>query len=238
MTMRDMSITGIQPSLVDQRAALLQVAEAIATHRDLPSLFRDLAQRLPGVAPFDFIGLVLHEPSKHVMRVHVLETVGLQRTTSKLDGMQIPVEESASGWVWSHQRPLIIPSLAEEIRFQVGMGALRDIGVRSLCLFPLTTAMRRLGAIGFGSVKPFAFDEGSVAFLNQVAKLVAVAVDNVLHHQDVVHQRDRLRLLLEVTESIAAHRDLTLLLRIWPIDCRTSCPSISSMLSCTMQTAT
>lgn len=213
MAMHEMIPIGVEPSATDQRAALLQVAEASATHRDLPSLFRDLAQRLPGVAPFDFIGLVLHDPAKHVMRVHVLETAEAQRMTTRLDGMQIPVEESASGWVWSHQRPLIVQSLAEETRFQIGMGALRDIGVRSLCLFPLTTAMRRLGAIGFGSLKPFAFDEGSVAFLNQVAKLVAVAVDNVLHHQDVVHQRDRLRLLLEVTESIAAHRDLTLLLK-------------------------
>lgn len=210
--MHEMLPTHIESEPLDRQTALLQVAQRISTHRDLPALFRDLAQRLPAVAPFDFIGLVLHDPAKHVMRVHVLETAEAHRLTRRLDGMQIPLEQSASGWVWTHQQPMIIPSLAEETRYEIGMSALRDIGVQSVCLFPLTTAMRRLGAIGFGSLKPFAFAEADVEFLNQVARLVAVAVDNVLHHQDVTHQRDRLRLLLEVTESIASHRDLTLLL--------------------------
>ena len=52
-----------------------------------------------------------------------------------------------------------------------------------------------------------------VEFLQQVGKQVAVAVDNVLHHQDLTRDRDRLRLLLEVSESIASHRDLDELLR-------------------------
>ncbi len=196
----------------DYRSALLQVAEVIATHRDLPSLFRDLAQRLPAVASFDFIGLVLHDQTKQVMKVHVLETAGAQGVTKPLDGMEIPMEESASGWVWEHQRPLTIPSLAHESRYKPGMSALLSIGVQSLYLCPLTTAMRRLGAIGFGSVRPEAFSDGDVEFLNQVAKLVAVAVDNVLHHRALREERDRLQLLLDVTESIASQRDLTLLL--------------------------
>lgn len=181
-------------------------------HGDLAALFKDLAQRLPAVAPFDFIGLVLHDPAKQVMKVHVLETAEAQAATKRLDDMEIPIEESAGGWVWSQQQPLMIPSLADETRYKLGLDALRSLGVQSLCLFPLTTAMRRLGAIGFGSLRTFAFGEADMEFLNQVAKLVAVAVDNVLHHQALRDERDRLQLLLDVTESIASHRDLTLLL--------------------------
>ncbi|MBV6470615.1 MAG: Anaerobic nitric oxide reductase transcription regulator NorR [Nitrospirae bacterium] len=210
--MRDALSPGLETGVTDHRAALLQVAEAISLHRDLPSLFRDLAQRLPAVASFDFIGLVLHDQSKPVMRVHVLETAATQRLTARLDGFEIPMEDSASGWVWEHQQPMLIPSLAEETRYKIGMEALRGIGVQSVCFFPLTTAMRRLGAIGFGSTRPFAFSETDVEFLNQVAKLVAVAVDNVLHDEDLTRDRDRLRLLLEVTESIASHHDQRLLL--------------------------
>jgi formate hydrogenlyase transcriptional activator len=193
--------------------ALLEVSEAISAHRELPTLFRDLTKRLPAVAPFDFIGLVLHDSAKGTMNVHVLETTEAHRLTNRLDGLQIPLEESASGWVWTHQQPMVITSLAEETRFKTGMGALRDIGVQSVCLFPLTTAMRRLGAIGFGSLKSFAFGEADVEFLNQVAKLVAVAVDNVLHPRDLTLDRERLRLLLEVSEAIAAHRDLKVLFK-------------------------
>lgn len=77
---------------------------------------------------------------------------------------------------------------------------------------PLTTAVRRLGAMGFSSLRKEAYSELDVEFLHQVGKQVAVAVDNVLHHQELIHDRDRLRLLLEVTESIALHYDVDRLL--------------------------
>ncbi|HSN05469.1 MAG TPA: sigma 54-interacting transcriptional regulator [Nitrospira sp.] len=202
-----------------QYCALLKVSESVAAHRDLQSLFRDLALRLPAVAPFDFIGLVLHDPAKHVMQVHVLETAAARPHTTGLDGLELPIEESATGWVWTHQQPLIIPSLADETRFSKGMTALRGIGVQSVCLLPLTTAMRRLGAIGFGSLKPQAFGDKDLALLDQVAKQVAVAVDNVLNFasaeaskQALVRERDRLNLLLEINHAVNATLDLKALL--------------------------
>ena len=81
------------------------------------------------------------------------------------------------------------------------------------CIVPLTTALRRLGTMGFASLRQQAYGNTDGEFLQQVGKQVAVAVDNVLHHQDLARDRDRLRLLLEVSESIASHRDLDELLR-------------------------
>jgi formate hydrogenlyase transcriptional activator len=204
----------------DRLRLLLEVSEAIVSHRDLSSLFRDLAQRLPAIAVFDFIGLILHDPAKNLMKVHVLETAAAHHLTTKLDGLELPIEESSSGWVWTHQQPLIIPSLAEEARFTMGMAALKDIGVQSVCLFPLTTAMRRLGAIGFGSLEPRAFGEKNMGLLGQVAKQVAVAVDNVLNfagteaaQQSLARERDRLSLVLEINNAVVSHLELPKLLK-------------------------
>ncbi|HKO31980.1 MAG TPA: sigma 54-interacting transcriptional regulator [Nitrospiraceae bacterium] len=204
----------------DRLRLLLEVSEAIVSHRDLSSLFRDLAHRLPAIAPFDFIGLILHDSAKNLMKVHVLETAAAHHLTTKLDGLELPIEESSSGWVWTHQQPLIIPSLAEETRFTMGMAALKDIGVQSVCLFPLTTAMRRLGAIGFGSLEPRAFGEKNLRLLGQVAKQVAVAVDNVLNfagteaaQQSLARERDRLSLVLEVNNAVVSHLELRKLLK-------------------------
>ena len=204
----------------DRLRLLLEVSEAIVSHRDLSALFRDLAQRLPTVAPFDFIGLILHDPTKNVMKVHVLETAATHHLNTRLDGLELPIEESSSGWVWTHQQPLIIPSLAEEPRFTMGMAALKDIGVQSVCLFPLTTAMRRLGAIGFGSLEPHAFGDQNLGMLGQVAKQVAVAVDNVLNfagteaaQQSLARERDRLSLVLEINNAVVSHLELQELLK-------------------------
>src|ERR1041385_2803178 len=86
-----------------QLEALLEVSEAIAQQRDLPALFHDLAARLHSVIDFDFLSLVLHDPQKNVMRLHILET---RIPTEKVAGSESPIEGNPSGWVWQTQEPL------------------------------------------------------------------------------------------------------------------------------------
>ena len=57
----------------DQYRALFAVSDAIASHRDLPALFHELAERLARVVQFDALSLVLHDAATNMMRLHVLE---------------------------------------------------------------------------------------------------------------------------------------------------------------------
>ena len=54
--------------------ALLAVAEAIVSHRDLPELFHELAERLHRVVQFDYLAVILHDAETNTMHRHVLET--------------------------------------------------------------------------------------------------------------------------------------------------------------------
>ena len=65
-----------------------------AAHRDLDDLFQDLAHRLPRIVPFDFINLVLHDPARQVMRLHLL--VAPEPSTIKA-GLELPMDESPGG---------------------------------------------------------------------------------------------------------------------------------------------
>src|SRR5436309_15547522 len=69
-------------SALGRYRALLEVSEAIAAHRELPALFHELAQRLPGIVRFDFLSLVLHEPARNVMRLHILESTAPSSSAS------------------------------------------------------------------------------------------------------------------------------------------------------------
>jgi formate hydrogenlyase transcriptional activator len=60
--------------LHSQYQALLEISEAIASHRELDPLFHDLAPRLHRVLEFDFANLILYEPGHQAMKSHVLET--------------------------------------------------------------------------------------------------------------------------------------------------------------------
>ena len=196
----------------DRLRLLLEVSESIASHRDLNELFRDLARRLPQIVPFDYINLVLHEAGRNVMRLHLLAVP--DDSTFKA-GMEFPVEESPGGIVWMTQQPLVVNDIDLEDRFPDLLPRLRENGVRSFCVVPLTTALRRLGAMGFGSLERRDYDEHEVAFMQEVAKLVAVAADNVLHDESaraaqaqLARERDHLRLLLDVNNAVVSHLDM------------------------------
>ena len=144
------------------------------------------------------------------MRLH---TIQANVPADLVGGHEGPVEESPAGLVWQTQQPVLVPDLAEERRWPKVTQHMKEDGANSFCFVPLTTAVRRLGAMGFLSLQKEAYGETDLEFLQQVGKQVAVAVDNVLHHQDLTHDHDRLRLLLEVSEAIVSHRDLSALFR-------------------------
>jgi formate hydrogenlyase transcriptional activator len=193
----------------EQYRTLLEVAEAIAVHRDLGELFEDLAPRLPHVVPFDYINLVLHDPVRDVMRLHLL-VVPEPSTISP--GLELPVDQSPGGLVWRTQEPLVVEDVALESRFPALTPLLLENGVLSFCVVPLTTALRRLGAMGFGSKQQRTYQQAEVDFMQRVARQVAVAVDNVLHDEtaraaqwQLQRERDRVRLLLEVNNAVVTH---------------------------------
>ncbi len=199
-----------------QHRALLEVAEAISQHRDLRELFHELAARLHGVVEFDYLNLTLHDASRNVMRLHILET---ERPSKIRPGAEFPVGETPSGWVWETQQPFILNDTEEETRYPALLHILRENGVRSACSVPLTTAQRRLGVMSFGRGTAHGYAESEIAFMQQVARQVAVAVDNALnferaqaYQRQLAQERDRLRVLLEVNNAMVSKLDLRSLL--------------------------
>jgi formate hydrogenlyase transcriptional activator len=123
--------------------------------------------------------------------------------------------ETVGGWVRESQNSWIVSDVAQDNHFPNVADWLQDRGVFSVCVVPVTTALRRVGALAFGSRMAAAYSEIDVIFLQQVARQVAVAVDNALNfeqaqsgQQQLEKERDRLGLLLDVTNTIVSSLDL------------------------------
>jgi formate hydrogenlyase transcriptional activator len=197
---------------VEPYLTLLDVAKAVASHRNLSDLFSDLTPRLHRVLDFHSLSVGLYDAAQHVMRLHNLEA---SKRSTLQPGAAFTVEDIPSGWIWQHQQSLIVRDLEQESRFPQVMQPLREYGVRSFCCLPLTTAHRRLGALAIGRAERGAYSLPEVAFAQLVAAHVAVAVDNALHAQEaqalqqqLAREHERLHLLLEVNNSVVAHLDL------------------------------
>lgn len=206
MEMRDQSANPAR-----QYEALLEALESLSRHDDLNALFHDLAGRLRKVVEFDFISVLLHDPAENVMRLHVLES---EQPLSIGIGPNVAPSESPGGWVWQSQQPLIISDYEKETRFPRITNTWRTYGMKSGYYLPLTTPQRRLGSINFASARPRTYDSCDLELFAQVARMVAVAVDNTLNFQSaqayqrqLAAERDRLRLLLEINNAVITQLD-------------------------------
>jgi formate hydrogenlyase transcriptional activator len=188
--------------------ALLEVAESIAAHRQLATLFADLSRCLQRLVSFDYINLTLLDPKANVFRLHLLQT------DHDLVGHappETPYDLSSSGLVLRTRQPYYVSDLDTAAAFPVLEDLLRSNHVQSYCVLPLYTAQRDLGGLSFGSLQPNAYSADDIEFMQQVARQVAVAVDNALNHEaasayeeQLKRERDRLSALLEINNAVVA----------------------------------
>ncbi|MBZ5617792.1 MAG: sigma 54-interacting transcriptional regulator [Acidobacteriia bacterium] len=177
------------------------MSRLIAGHDDIASLLSGVAESLQRIVAFDFAALILHDRGTNSMRFHVLNA---SEPANLRPGGWFRVDQDPAGWVWTHQQPLVVSQLEGESRWPEFMEWARAAGLYSLALVPLTAGKNRLGAFGFGCVAPFAPSHEELAFLERVASEFAVAVEAFLAKQQVVHERDRILTLFEITNALVS----------------------------------
>src|ERR1700686_2288070 len=168
--------------------ALFRVSQTLISIRSSEELFRLLARELRAVMNFYVMGVGIYDEKAHEMRTTSYGEPGVP-----LQAPQFAPEETFSWWVYQHQQPLIIPSLDAETRFPAVAEMLKNRGVRSVCALPLTTVHRRLGGLAVGSIEADAYSREEVSFLSLVANQVALAVDDALNFDALLHAKEALR---------------------------------------------
>jgi formate hydrogenlyase transcriptional activator len=188
--------------------SLIRLAEAIRSRHDQKELFQLLANELRRVVPFDAIAQF--DEASNKVNWHVCAQCN-QQDLAPLSGLV--KEETVAWWVYEHQQALVIPEVDEETRFHVTVESLKRIGLRSVCALPLSTAHRRLGSLVIASRQAHAYADEEVRFLTLVAGQIALAMDDSLHFQESQMARQRLELLLDLTNRVVTNLNLPDLLR-------------------------
>ena len=208
--------------MVERYETLLRVSQSLISSHCSEGLFDILTRELRAVVSFDFLGAGIYDEKLHDVRLKCFDPSGGRLTVPKF-----APEETLTWWVYQHQQPLIIPNLNEDQRFPRAVEVLKSHGIRSVCSLPLTTRHRRIGSLGIGSKDVDAYRSEEVSFLSLVANQVGLALDAALSvevseraqqelqrkHAELQAERDRLQLLLEVTNQAVSNLDLRDLLR-------------------------
>jgi formate hydrogenlyase transcriptional activator len=182
---------------------LLEVAHLIVHAKGLPELFQELAPRVQTVTGCEFVGFSLHDRDRNCMLTHYwMKGLGIVETRT------FAVEDCFSGWVWQHQEAMAIPDIDREQRFAATLQCLRERGVRSFSVLPMSTPQRRYGALGLGKSEPTVMATQDVEFLCGVAEMVALVMENQETRRAWEAQRDRLQSLVAISRELRASLEL------------------------------
>ena len=202
----------------DRARVLLEINNAVVSHLDLAKVLLSVSDCLRREIKHDFAGLALYDAGRHELRLHALDFPNNQDFLKK--GQLIPLVGTPASLAFSSRKPVLRhrPD-PEEFPADIMKQAYAR-GIRSGCAVPLLCHDKIVGSMVVASLRESAFTEDDAELLTQIAAQVAIAVDNALAYErlrcaecEVVQERDRTKLLLDVNNAVVSHLDLKELLK-------------------------
>jgi formate hydrogenlyase transcriptional activator len=195
--------------------ALVSIAKTLADHETVTELFQVLAHHLHSIVPFDALALILHDAKTDDMRLVVLEPTSIVPPS-----LIVPVaDQGPAATVWETQKGAVV-IVPDDGPVPSAMAYIHSLGLKVACLLPLTTARRKLGVLAFASRSASAYSDQALAFMEQIAGVVAVAVENKInydesqgHQRELREERDRLHFLLDINNFLVSRLDQRALLK-------------------------
>jgi len=164
---------------------LLDLTNRVVSTLDLPALLREVSAGIRRVMQCDGAGVTLPDPE-----TGELQLVALDFPTGKgivREGLKPTDVTQSVSRVFSTGRPLILNR--EEL---LADGPIGGEDAHSLCRVPLISHDRVLGVLSVGTYRDNAFTEDDMAFLGDVAKQVAIAVENAIAYEKIASLKDKL----------------------------------------------
>jgi len=192
--------------------ALLRLSEVLSECRDPEDLTKIISDQLRDYLEFlQFYIIVYRENSDEVE----WGVVGREKSLAAAYG-NVPVQQRPSWQVYATQEPICIQDWASDERVPERLKqGIEDLGldVGPLVFVPLTTAHRRLGALGVSGPPATAYSGEDISFLRLIGRVVASALSDIFNLRqaeavrlELQRQNERLqrteRELREVIETI------------------------------------
>jgi len=182
--------------------ALLAVAQAANSRRDLSSVLDAVATALEELVPVDLIGVVTHEAE--AVRARAIYFRRAPRGSGESQDAYVrrfSEAYGATGDSWKHtpflrdamerdRRTLILNHVQTDPR--VGGAGMTLAGAECVVMAPLTMGDQFIAAMVFGRSRPSPFSPDESAILEDVTGPVATAVANALAFEEIQKLRSQL----------------------------------------------
>jgi formate hydrogenlyase transcriptional activator len=185
---------------------LLEINNAIITNLTQESLLNAICEALQRVLPVYRAAISLYDRDSDTLRILALST---QWNSDYFRvGLEVNRNDSHSGWVLDHQRPLLRRDVEKEWQYPIER-RLIDEGIKSYCAVPLILQGKSIGTLNIGSDTKGQYSDEDAEFLHEVANQVALAIGNMKAYQEIAalntkveRTAERYRTLLEINNAI------------------------------------
>jgi len=185
---------------------LLEINNAIISNLTQESLLHAICEALQRVLPVYRAAISLYDRDSDTLRILALST---QWNSDYFRvGLEINRNDSHSGWVLDHQRPLLRRDVETEWQYPIER-KLIDEGIKSYCAVPLILRGESIGTLNIGSDAKGQYSDEDAEFLHEVANQVALAIGNMKSYQEIAALNtkvectaERYRTLLEINNAI------------------------------------
>ena len=175
----------------DRQALVLQINRLLLGHLEPEPTFLAISSAIWDLAHHDVITLSAIEEGGTMERLLLLDLPAV-RGRYKI-GAQVPeLVRLASKVVDTHRTDVLGPDRIASIQPPEMGWLIRQEGIKALCQVPLFSRGRTLGILTVGSRDEHHFTAELLQLLEEVAGLVAVALDNTMAFQDIRSSRDKL----------------------------------------------
>jgi signal transduction histidine kinase len=155
------------------------VTDAALAHLEFRELLGVLLPRIREILSADTCAVLLLDEERRELVARA--AVGIEEEVEQ--GVRIPVGRGFAGRVAADGRPVILDDVDHA---DVLNPILHEKGIKSLLGVPLLVEGRGIGVLHVGTLKPRRFGDDDVELLQLVADRVAVAIERVRLHEQVV----------------------------------------------------
>jgi formate hydrogenlyase transcriptional activator len=172
----------------DRSELLLEVTNMLVSNRNLRELMSAISVCLRKVVPHDVAGLALYDANINQLRVSALEFTTPEDLL--IEGEIVPLEENPAGVAFTTRQTVMLGS-SNQAESSEGSRLAAD-GMKSGCIVPLISHDRALGILSVASLRENAFTEEDAELLGQIAKQVAIAVENAVAFREIEEFKNKL----------------------------------------------
>jgi len=182
----------------DRLRLLLEITNSMTSKLDLSQLLEALSTNLLSVTRCNFCALLLPHADGRQLRVTILYNPEGRGAIS--DGTLVPIKGSTCGKAFLSGKNQLIHRLEDLEQDPESFGSsdgqlfferVVSEGLKSGCELPLVGRKGVIGVLGAFSRSERALTDDEFAFLEQVGRQVAVAVENALDYEKAIRDRDK-----------------------------------------------